>query len=134
MSSVELINEYDTIPSDPIYHNISEDTLTLTSEIYISLVSCPDNVIGTIQFYQNLFENFPAKTIIKTLARLLYMSRDKQVTEHFRTASYFFKEITSSLNLQYKNIAAMTTGFHHLKKYPDLKDHRVRKAVKIEDY
>ena len=47
------------------------------------------------------------------------------MTEHYRTALFFFNEITSTMNLTYKDIAVMTNSFSELQKYEDLKSHQV---------
>ena len=48
-------------------------------KIYFSLVFCPDNLGATVEFYQNLFENFPAESILTTLARLVNEAKRKEV-------------------------------------------------------
>ena len=99
-----LLATYENVSSKPAYIDISDDTLALAAKIYFSLVFCADNVAPTVEFYQNLLENFPTESILKTLARLAYMAKEKNLTEHYRTAMFFLNEITLTLNLTYKDI------------------------------
>ena len=80
-----------------------------------------------------MFANFPAESILKTLARLVYVAREKEVTEHYRTAMFFFTEITTTLNLTYKDIAVMTTSFTELQEFEDLKSHQVGSEDLLRD-
>ena len=120
-----LLAEYGNVSAKAVYPDVSDETLAMAAKIYFRLVFCPDKVVVTENFFQNLFENFPVESILKTLARLLYVAREKKLTEHYRTAMFFFNEITSTMNLTYKDIAVMTNSFSELQKYEDLKSHQV---------
>ena len=128
-----LLAEHENVSTKAVYRDISEETLRLAFKIYFSLVFCPDNLGATVEFYQNLFENFPAESILTTLARLVYEAKEKNLTEHYRTAMFFFNEITSSLNLTYKDIAVMTTSFTELQDYEDLKYHIIGSEDLLRD-
>ena len=128
-----LLATYENVSSKPAYIDISDDTLALAAKIYFSLVFCADNVAPTVEFYQNLFKNFPTESILKTLARLAYMAKEKNLTEHYRTAMFFLNEITSTLNLTYKDIAVMTTSFTELQDYEDLKYHIIGSEDLLRD-
>ena len=119
--------------TEAVNNNVSDETLELAAKIYFSLVFSPDNRDSTVEFYQNLFENFPVESILKTLARLVYVARNKKLTEHYRTAMFFFNEITRSMNSTFKDIAVMTTSFTELQEYEDLKSHQVRSEELLRD-
>ena len=116
---------------------ITKETLERATAIYIRLVFCPDYDPEIVKFYHDLFENFSLETILRTLARILYVAREKRLTEHYSTAWTLFDKITRMMELQHKDIALMTTGFTDLKQYPQLTNHtfnpeRLQSKMKIE--
>ena len=129
-----LLQHESDISSEPIHLNISQEVLKLSARIYFSLVFCPDNVDGTVEFYKNLFEHFPADDILKTLARILFVAKKKKVTEQYRTAIHFFREITRMLKLQYRDLSQLTLGSHYVQKYPDLRDHEINDTESQSDW
>ena len=124
--------EYTNV-SNKVNNDVSDETLELAFKIYFSLVFCPDNLDPTVEFYQNLFENFPVEAILKTLARLVYVAREKKLAEHYTIAMFFFNEITATLSLTNKDIAVMTTSFTELQEYEDLKSHQVGSEELLRD-
>ena len=69
--------------------------------------------------------NFPLETILKTLARVLLVAKEKKLTEHYQTAKALLDKITAMMNLQYRDIALLTTGAAELELYQELKDYRL---------
>ena len=84
---------------------------------------CPDYDPLIVQFYEDLVENFPLDTILKTLARVLLVAKEKDLTELYQTAKAILDKITTMKNLQYRDIAVMTTGAAELELYPQLNDY-----------
>ena len=93
------------------------------------MASCPSIDFQTFDFYQNLFENFPLETVLKTLARILLEANDKSLTEQYQAAKTLFDKITEMMNLQYRDIAVITTGLLDLEMYPQLKDHQLNQEI-----
>ena len=86
---------------------------------------CPYYDPLIVQFYSDLVANFPLETILKTLARVLLVAKEKKLTEHYQTALALLDKITTMMNLQYRDIALLTTGAAELELYPQLKDHHL---------
>ena len=110
---------------EPIYQNdITEETLEIAAKIYFQIAFCPDFDSSAVGFYQDLFENFPLETVLKTLARILLMAKEKKLSEHYEIAKALFDKTTTMMSLQYRDIAVITTGTQELQLYPELKDHQ----------
>ena len=69
--------------------------------------------------------NFPLETILKTLARVLLVAKEKELTEHYQTAKAILDKVTTMMNLRYRDIAVMTTGAVELELYPELNDYHL---------
>ena len=108
---------------------ISEEDLEIAARVYFEMASCPSIDFQTFDFYQNLFENFPLETVLKTLARILLEANDKSLTEQYQAAKTLFDKITEMMNLQYRDIAVITTGLLDLEMYPQLKDHQLNQEI-----
>ena len=78
-------------------------------------------------------ETFPLETILKTLARVLFVAKEKELTEHYQTAKAILDKVTTMMNLQYRDIALLTTGYSDLKDYPDLKDHQPSQEIRSKN-
>ena len=61
---------------------ISEEHLEIAARIYFEIVYCPNLDPETINFYQNLFKNFPLDTVIKTFTRILLEANEKKLIYH----------------------------------------------------
>ena len=124
--SKSSINKKINISNDAaIYENeISEEHLKIAARIYFGIVFCPNQDQETINFYQKLFLNFPLETVLKTFTRILLEANEKKLTEHYQAAKTLFDKTTEMMNLQYRDIALMTTGFSDLEQYPHLKDYK----------
>ena len=70
--------------------DITEDTLKNAAKIYFGLVFCPDNDPEIVQFYQELFQNFRPETVLKILARILFVANEKRLFEHYNIAKALF--------------------------------------------
>ena len=108
---------------------ITKDTLERAAAIYFRIVFCPDYDPEIVKFYQDLFENFSLETVLRTLARILYVAREKRLTEHYNTAWSLFDRTTSLMELQHRDIALLTTGAAELEHFDDLKSHQLNKHI-----
>ena len=116
--------------TEAIYtQNITAETLERAAAIYFRIVFCPDFDPEIVKFYQELFENFSLETVLRTLARILYVAREKRLAEHYNTAWTLFDKTTTIMKLQYRDIAVMTTGFSDLEQYPQLRNHQLNPEV-----
>ena len=93
--------------------------------IYFRIVFCPDYDPEIVKFYQELFENFSLDTVLRTLARILYVSREKNLAEHYNTAWALFDKTTTMMKLQHRDIALLTTRAAELEHFPDLKSYKL---------
>ena len=69
--------------------------------------------------------NFPLETILKTLARVLLVAKEKELTEHYQTAKAILDKVTTMMNLQYRDIAVMTTGAAELELFQQLNNYHL---------
>ena len=92
---------------------------------YHRIVFCPYYDPLIVKFYEDLLENFPLETILKTLARVLLVAKEKELTEHYQTAKAILDRVTTMMNLQYRDIAVMTTGATELGLYPQLIEYQI---------
>ena len=95
---------------------------------YHRFVFCPYYDPLIVKFYEDLLENFPLETILKTLARVLLVAKEKGLTEHYQTAKAILDRVTTMMNLQYRDIAVMTTGATELGLYPQLIEYHINHA------
>ena len=108
---------------------ITKETLERATAIYFRIVFCPDYDLEIVKFYQELFENFSLETVLRTLARILYMAREKNLAVHYNTAWALFNKTTTMMNLQHRDIALLTTGASELEHFPHLKSHKLNKEI-----
>ena len=94
---------------------------------------CPNLDPDTNYFYQNLFKNFPLETILKTFTRILLEANEKKLKNHYQAAKTMFDKMTEMMNLQYRDIALLTTGLNDLKHYPELKDHQLNQEIQSKN-
>ena len=126
----EMITEkFGNMSEDSVYKdNITEESLEAAARIYFGIAFCPD--IGaqneTHQFYRDLFTKFSLETVLKTLARILFVAHEKKLTDHFKLARSLLTRITNMMNFQYKDIALLTMGETELRTYTHLKEHKPR--------
>ena len=116
-TQVEILNTPDKI-------EITEKNLGIAANLYFSMVFCPE------RFYENLLENFPLETVLRNLARILLVSNEKKLVEHYDAAKLLFDKTSTLMKLQYRDIAVLTTGKEELQLYQDLKDHKVQQATR----
>ena len=108
---------------------ITKDTLERAAAIYFRIVFCPDYDPEIVKFYQDLFENFSLETVLRTLARILYVAREKRLAEHYNTAWTLFDKTTRMMELQHRDIALLTTGAAELEHFDNLKSHQLNKQI-----
>ena len=121
---------FGNISKGSIYkEELNEEYLEIAARIYFEIVFCPNLDPETINFYQNLFKEFPLETILKTFTRILFEANEKKLNYHYQAAKTMFDKITEMMNLQYRDIALLTTGLTDLKHYPELKDHQLNQEI-----
>ena len=121
-----ISKKYENISSKPIHSGeISEESLEIAARLYHRIVFCPYYDPLVVKFYGDLMENFPLETILKTLARVLLVAKEKELTEHYQTAKAILTKVTTMMNLQYREIAVMTTGATELELYQELNDYHL---------
>ena len=125
LKEVNWIFRYFNQSFSPIYiDEITEDTLQKTAAIYFANFFCPDYDPEISWFYRDL-TGIPLDTALRYMTRILFVANEKNLTDHYNTAKPIFDEITTLLNLQYKDIAVMTTAATELKLYQELQNHQV---------
>ena len=75
-----------------------------------------------VDFYKLPFESFSFESVLKTLARTLTVSKQKNLMMHYTIAKNLFDKTTSMMEMQYKEIAVSTIAATELKLYQDLND------------
>ena len=118
-----LSERYENVSYNSIYKDeITEETLEMASKIYFGIVFCP-SAPEIVTFYQEMIYNRSAETVLKTLARILYVSNSNgRLAQHYRIAKALFDKMTDTMGLQYRNIAIRTTAASQLEFYQELKD------------
>ena len=111
----DLVNIY----YNPEHHDVTEKILEMAADLYFSMVFCPD------RFYQDLLDHFPLETVLRSLARILLVASEKRLSDHYSAAKVLFDKTSSLTNLQYRDIAALTTGASELILYPELQNYQV---------
>ena len=121
---------YQNFSTEAIFkEEITEETLEKAAAIYFLIVFCPDYDPEIVEFYQELFKNFSLETILRTLARILYVAREKNLAEHYSTALALLDKTRTMMRLQHKDIALLTTRAAELEHFPDLKSLQVNKEI-----
>ena len=122
---------------EPIFRdNITRQTLDLAARCYFNAMFCSDHDPEMVEFYQNLLLHFPLETVLKSLARILFVTNKKKLTSDYIVAKTLFDKITTMMDLQYKDIVLLTTRATEIELYEDLEDHQLdpefRDYAKIE--
>ena len=60
--------------------------------------------------------------MLKTLSRILILSNDNKLTEQYNLAKALLDHLSTTLELQYGDIALLTTGAAELELFPELKE------------
>ena len=97
----------------------------IAASLYHRIVFCPYYDPLIVEFYEDLVVNFPLETILKTLARVLLVAKEKELTEHYQTAKAILDKVTTMMSLQYRDIAVMTTGAVELELFQQLNDYNL---------
>ena len=126
-----IIDKFGNISQDSVYKdNITEESLERAARIYFASAFCPDIEAEneTHTYYRDLFVNemFSLETVLKTLARILFVANEKKLTDHYKLAKSLFNRMTDMMNLQYRDIAVLTTSQTELRTYQELVQYKPR--------
>ena len=91
-----------------------------------------ENYTEIITFYQELFDKFSTETVLRTLARILYMANKLRLTKQYNTAKTLLDNMAGSLNLQYRDLAVLTTSASVLQPYKQLREHQLSSGENTE--
>ena len=124
---INLISrKYEDVSLKPMHKDqMTEETLSIASELYFEMIFCPNYDPETVQFYEGLFQNFSLETILKTLARILLMSNMPGRTENYVKAKALFDKVSEMFNLHHRDIAAITAPAKLLERYEELRSHQI---------
>ena len=93
----------------------------------------PDYDPEIIEFYEKLFGDSPSEAILVTLARIVYMAREKDQKRHYQAAKALFNLSTSVMGLNYRDTALLTISQKHIshrhKQYKELKDYKIETGL-----
>ena len=125
---------FGNISKEAIYsQEITDSTLEIAASLYFDIAFCAEHDSLLVTWYQNLLEKFSLETVLKSLARILSVSKEKKLTEHYQTAKDIFDKTTTIMNLVYRDIAVLTTGAKELEFYQDLKSHQLNKEINLSN-
>ena len=95
-----LEEKFENISSSPIHEEeISGETLEIATQIYLGLTFCP-SVQDVVQFYRDLtLGTVPLETVLKTLARILYVANGRELSEHYQIAKSLFDIFTEQFDM-----------------------------------
>ena len=124
----KIMEKFGNISTEPIYaEKITEESLEIANSISFGINFCSSDV-ELIKFYQELFENLSLETVLKVLARIITMTKEKKLVQYYNTAKKLLDKTTRMMNLRNKDIAVLTTAVSELNLYPDLRNHQVNKG------
>ena len=69
------------------------------------------------------------RLILKTLARILFVSNEQDLSQHYITAKALFEKVSREARLQYRDIAFLTTQASHLEQYQELNNHQLGQQI-----
>ena len=126
----KMIEKFGHISTEPIFvDEITEESLEIANSIAFKIFFCSSKV-ELLKFYQELFENFSLETVLKVLARILSVTKEKRLlTPHHNLARALFEKTRIVMNLESKDIAVLTTGATELDQYLSLKNYKVNKEI-----
>ena len=87
----------------------------------------PDHDPEIVEFYEKLFGDSPSEAILVTLARIVYMTRERHQERHYQAVRDLFNLTSSVMGLNYRDMALLTISQKHIrhKQYQELKDHKI---------
>ena len=126
----KMIEKFGHISTEPIFvDEITEESLEIANSIAFKIFFCSSKV-ELLKFYQELFENFSLETVLKVLARILSVTKEKRLlTPHHNLARALFEKTRIVMNLESRDIAVLTTGATELDQYISLKNYQVKKEI-----
>ena len=114
------------VTAEPSFRdNITRHTLELAAKFYFDAMFCFDHDPKMVESSQNLLETFPLETVLKSLARILFVTNKKRLTSDYIIAKALFDKLTTMMNLQYKDILLLTTGAAETELYEDIENHQM---------
>ena len=124
----KIMEKFENISAEPIYADeITEESLEIANSITFAINFCSSEV-QFLKFYQELFENFSLETVLKALARIITLTKEKKLVQYYNTAKKLLDKTTRMMKLRNKDIAVLTTAVSELDLYPDLRNHQVNKG------
>ena len=130
----KIMEKFGNTSTEPIYADeITEENLEIANSITFAIYFCSSDVISkknrdVIKFYQELFEKFSLEIVLKVLARIISLTKEKKQVPYYNTAKKLFDKTTRIMNLRNKDIAVLTTAVSELDLYPELRNHQVNEA------
>ena len=130
VGSVGWMENISSSSSEPIYtEEISKDSLEQAALLYFEIFFHPDYNREIPNFYSWLIHSFSLETVLKDLARILFVAKEKQLREHYYNAKAYFDKITTVMRLQYRDVAHLTMAASEMELYPELENHQVNPNV-----
>ena len=113
--NVESVQKFLGIQSsDDVSKRMTNETLEVAAKMFWYLNSCTAESKPWVQFYTNIFQNFPPDQIVLTFNRILKKKSTRQNEKIRATAMTLFQNLTSVLELNYKEIQNMVNGKKNL--------------------
>ena len=78
-----VIENYGNISMEALFiEEITDESLETAARHYFRIRFCDFNT-EVVQFYENLFKQFPLESVLKTLARILLVANEKKLRKGF---------------------------------------------------
>ena len=119
----KIMEKFGNISTEPIYvDEITDESLEIANSITFGIYFCSSEV-ELLKFYQGLFENFSLETVLKVLARIISVTKEKKLVQYYDTAKKLLDNLSKMMNLRNKHIAVRTTAVSELDLLPDLRNY-----------
>ena len=126
--SIIVENQIEKIIGDFVSYNssnnstpvseLSEAELRTASDLYLYLIYCPtwtDRSKQLIELYSELFQNYDARSIILTVAKIVTHNVEESNVFEYQLAKNIFEKVWSMFDLKSKLISKLTTSMSALK-------------------
>ena len=125
---LKMMEKFGNISTEPIYaDDITEESLEIANSITFGIYFCSSEV-ELLKFYQELFGRFSFETVLKVLARIISVTKEKKLVQYYNTAKKLFDKTTRVMNLRNKDIVFLTTAASELDLIPDLRNNQVNEG------
>ena len=130
----KIMVKFENISTQPIYADeITDESLEIANSITFGIDFCSSDASFKyepvlLKFYQELFGNSSLETVLKILARIITLTKEKKLVQYYNTAKKLLDKTTRMMKLRNKDIAVLTTTVSELDLYPDLRNHQVNKG------